>query len=63
MLKPGARTACYKAGEAVLIRWDANAERNELASESVQCLLPSKWNPKGKHTEGSWRLDVGGVEK
>ena len=58
MIKPGAQTACYKPGEAVVIRWDANEERNEASNESAQRLLKSKWNPRGKHSEGSWRLDV-----
>ena len=56
ILKPGACRAKYKAGEAVMIRWDANIDRNEVASTSAQRLLP--WNPKGKHTEGCWRLDL-----
>ena len=57
ILKPGARTAKFKKGEGVLIRWDANAAHNELVSTSAQRLLLSKWNPKQTHTEGSWRFD------
>ena len=49
-MKQGARTACYNVGEAVLICWDTNEERNEPSSTSAQRLLPSKWNPKGKHS-------------
>ena len=58
MLKPNARTACFKKGEAVMICWGANKERNEAVTVSTQRLLPSKWNPKGKHMEGAWRIDV-----
>ena len=58
IIKQGARTACYKVGEAVLILWDANKERKESSSTSAQRLLPSKWNPKGKHSDGAWRMDV-----
>ena len=58
IIKEGARTACYKAGETVLILWDANEERNEFSSTSAQRLLPSKWNPKGKHSNGAWRMHV-----
>ena len=57
IVKPGARTAKVKKGEAVLIRWDANPACNELVSTSAQRLLPSKWNPTKEHTEGSWRFD------
>ena len=57
ILKPGARTAKFKKGEAVLIKWDANPARNEMESTSAQRLLLSKWNPKQTHTAGSWRFD------
>ena len=56
--RPGARTACFKKGEGVLIRWDANEAYSEPSTTSAQRLLPTKWNPKGKHTEGAWRLDI-----
>ena len=52
------RSACFKAGEAVIMRWDANVLCGEDGSESAQRIFPSKWNPKGKHTKGRWRLDV-----
>ena len=58
ILKPGARNACYKKNEAVVICWDSNEDRFEPSTISSQRLLPSKWNPKGKHTEGAWRFDV-----
>ena len=58
ILKPGARTAKFKAGEAVRICWDANTDRNEPIHITDQRLLPSKWNPKGKHSDGSWRFDL-----
>ena len=41
-----------------MILWDANQERKEPASESAFRMLPSKWNPRGAHFEGAWRLDV-----
>ena len=58
ILKPGARSACYAKGEAVLIQWDENKEQNEPSTISSQRLLTSKWNPKGSHSEGAWRFDV-----
>ena len=58
ILKPGARTACYKKGEAVMIRWDEDQDNNEPSHVSAQHLLASKWNPKKQHTKGSWRLDI-----
>ena len=58
ILKPGARTACYKKGEAVMIRWDEDQDLNEPSHVSAQRLLASKWNPKKEHTKGSWRLDI-----
>ena len=58
IIKQGACTAYYKVGEAVLNLWDANEERKESSSTSAQRLLPSKWNPKGKHSDGAWRMDV-----
>eukprot|EP00966_Prymnesium_polylepis_P004939 113494-Prymnesium_polylepis.1 len=33
-MPPPARIAKFKANEAVLVRWDANKERNEDVSES-----------------------------
>ena len=58
-LKPGAHTSCYKKGEAVMIGWDENKERNEPSHVTLQRLLPSKWNPTNNHSQGSWRLDQG----
>ena len=49
---------CFKKGERVLMRWDANEAYNEPSITSAQWLLPTKWNPKEKHTEGAWRLDI-----
>ena len=48
----------FKKGEAVRVQWDANEEVGEDVNESVESLLPSRWNPRNKHTEGSWRLDM-----
>ena len=58
ILRPGARTAKFKKGEGVLIQWDADVAHNEPVTTSAQRLLSTKWNPKGKHTKGSWRFDV-----
>ena len=58
IIKTGARSACYKKGEAVMIRWDADKDRNEHSHVSSQRLLPSKWNPKKEHSEGAWRFDI-----
>eukprot|EP00966_Prymnesium_polylepis_P257616 5951337-Prymnesium_polylepis.2 len=55
---PPARTAMFKANEAVIIRWDANKQRKEVVTESAYRLLPSWWNPRGAHFEGAWRMDV-----
>ena len=63
IVRTGSKTACYKAGEAVMIRWDENKARNEPSSESGQRLLPSKWNPRGVHREGCWRFDIEEVSK
>ena len=59
MLKPGARSACYLKGEAAMITWDENKDRNQRSYSSSQRLLVSKWNPKNKHSHGAWRFDVG----
>ena len=58
ILKPGARSACFSRGEAVLIQWDENKVQNEPSTTSSQRLLISKWNPKCTHSEGAWRFDV-----
>ena len=63
IVKQNARSACYKKGEAVMIRWDANEDRNEEITTTSKRLMPSKWNPRGKHMEGGWRLDIGNVEQ
>ena len=58
ILKHGARSACYKKGEAVMIRWDEDKDRNEPSHVTSQRLLPSNWNPKKEHSEGAWRFDI-----
>ena len=58
ILKPGARSACYKRGKAALIRWDEDKDRKEPSHISEQRLLPWEWNPKNKHSEGAWRFDI-----
>ena len=49
---PSKVRAMFKEGEAVLMKWDAIEECDELESESGQKLLPSLWN---KHKAGAWR--------
>ena len=36
ILKSGARSACYKTGEAVMMKWDANLACNEPTTTSAQ---------------------------
>ena len=50
--------ACYKAVEAVMIRWGGNKERNEAVSELPQRLLRKKCNTMTTHSYGSWSFDV-----
>ena len=52
IVKPNARSECYKKGEVVMIQWDANEDRNEEITTSYQRLMPSKCNPRGKHMDG-----------
>ena len=42
----------------MVIYWDANEDQFEPSTIPSQRILSSKWNPKGKHTEGAWRFDV-----
>ena len=58
VLKPGARTACFKKGEAIIIRWDEDIDRNDISHVSSQRLLSSKWNPKKEHSHGAWSMDI-----
>ena len=58
MVKPGARTTCFIAGEAARIKCDINKAHNEAVSESVQRLILSKWNLEKEHSEGSWHFDT-----
>ena len=48
MLKPGARTAKFKLGEAVMINWDTNLDQNERSSTSAQRLQRKNGNQEGK---------------
>ena len=58
MLNNQAGTAVrIKAGEGLMIRWDADKARKEPESESTKRLLSSKWNPS-QHSNGAWRFDV-----
>ena len=58
ILKSGARIAKFKAGEGVHIKFDTIIAHNEPASIYSVRILPTKWNPKGKHTEGCYRFDL-----
>ena len=58
ILKPGARTSCYKNGEAVTIKWDKTKDGNKPSHISSQRLLPSELNPKKEHSHGAWMFDV-----
>ena len=42
LIKPGTKRAKFKAGEAVLVRWDANPDRNEPIHTTAIKLLTSK---------------------
>ena len=52
----------YEKGEAVMICWDANEDLEEISTNSSQRLLKSKWNPKGRYSEGSWGFDLEKME-
>ena len=55
---PGKPRAKYKPGEAVMMRWDADAARKEPVTESASRLLKSMWNPKKEQRAGGWRYDL-----
>jgi hypothetical protein len=55
---PGKPRAKFKTGEAVMMRWDADAARLEPETESASRLLPSMWNPRGVQSAGGWRFDL-----
>ena len=61
MVQLGKRTKskCYDANKAVMVLWDPIPELDMPEQETVQPLLPSKWN---KQVVGSWRFDVGDVD-
>ena len=54
----GKRSSFFGAGEAAVVRWDASDDLGEESSESSVHLLKSKWNPQGRHTQHSWRLNL-----
>ena len=58
---PGKPRAKFKAGEAVMMRWDDPWDHlkgdAEQRRRSAVKLLKSKWNPKGAQTHGAWRFD------
>ena len=58
IIKIGAVTAKYKAGKAVMMRWDARPDRKEVVTESAARLLKTNWNPKGVQEAGGWRFDL-----
>ena len=35
-----------------------NSDGNEESTTSAQRLITYKWNPKGSHIEGAWRIDI-----
>jgi hypothetical protein len=39
----------------VKVAWDPQFVRTKDERETNEKLLPTKWNPKGKHTKGAWR--------
>ena len=61
----GRPKAKYKAGEAVMMRWDdawdATSARDKRTEQerrlSAVRLLKSKWNPKREQEDGGWRFD------
>jgi len=54
---PPARSAYFGPGEAVMVRWDANAARDEEESESTAQLPPSmRWQKGAPLAEGVWRF-------
>ena len=55
--KIGSRSACCKSGDAVLIRWDSNKERNEPTSTSPQRIMSTKTKLK-KHTIGRFNPNI-----
>ena len=62
IVKHNTRSTCCKKGEAVMMRWDTNEDRNEEIITTSKRVMPSKWNPRGKNMDGGWRLDIGNVE-
>ena len=48
----------YKAGEAAEMFFDEIAEQKEKSHKQVHELKNGKWNPKGQHLAGCWRMDV-----
>eukprot|EP00957_Ditylum_brightwellii_P030176 2283361-Ditylum_brightwellii.AAC.1 len=53
MVKIVHRSEKYKKGEAVMICWDAKKALEDTSTKLSQRLLKLKWNPKGRHNEGS----------
>ena len=57
-LIPGARTKCYKEGEAAEILWDAIPIADIPPSRSIERLDPKKWST---NVIGAWRKDFGDI--
>ena len=55
-VKAGKTRACYKAGEAAEVYWDAIPDANMKAGLGIVPLNPKKWN---KDCEEAWRKDLG----
>jgi hypothetical protein len=55
-VKQGKTRACYKAGEAAEVYWEAVPDANLKAGLDIVPLNPRKWN---KDCEEAWRKDLG----
>ncbi|KAL7546176.1 hypothetical protein ACHAWF_015185 [Thalassiosira exigua] len=58
-LLPGARTRCYKRGEAAEVLWDPVEEIGMGSVRSIVHFDPKKWN---QDEVNSWRKDYGDID-
>ena len=58
-LMPGARTKCYKQGEAEEVYWDVVPEANYPPGRTTEKSDQKLWN---KDKVGAWRRDNGEVD-
>ena len=56
---PGARTKCYKEGEAEEVYWDAVPEPNYTPGRTTEKFDQTLWN---KDKMGAWRRNHGEVD-